>query len=79
MKAIKTIYLGPTNTKGARIKATDGDTNSFIMNYTYELCVDQNHQIAARALCRKMKWTGKLIMGSFPNFNVHVFTEKKGK
>ncbi len=48
--AIVTKYLGPTNTLGSRVKATDG-TNSVLLPYDHRLTPDGNHYAAARALC----------------------------
>ena len=76
MKAIKTIYLGPTNTKGSRVKATDCDRNSITLSWDCALDSDDNHRAAAKALCDKMKWKGKTAMGGFPDCNVHVFVGK---
>jgi hypothetical protein len=76
MKAIKTLYLGPTNYKGSRIKATDQDRNHITLNWDHELNADENHKAAAKALCEKMNWQGELIMGGFPKYNVHVFATR---
>lgn len=73
MKAIKTTYFGPTNTRGSRIKATDGDGNSASIPYPYELNQDDAHKLATKKLCEKMGWPTEMIMGSFPDCNVHVF------
>jgi len=56
MKAISTKYVSPTNTKGSRIKAYDGDRNSVTLSYDDALNSDQNHSNAAIALCHKMNW-----------------------
>ena len=63
MKAIKTTYHGPTNFKGSRIIARDGDGNRITIGYPYELSGDAVHEKAARALMLKMNWTGKLYTG----------------
>jgi len=75
MKAIKTTYLGPTNTRGSRIKASDGDKNQITISWQYALEADENHKAAAKALCDKMGWHGQMVMGGFPDCNVHVFIE----
>lgn len=51
-QAIETRYLGPTNTKGSRIKATAW-AGSVTLPYNSELNVDQNHRAAAMALAAK--------------------------
>lgn len=55
MKAIITKYHGPTNTRGSRITATDGD-NRISLSMDDALNHDANHDAAAAALCRKLKW-----------------------
>lgn len=64
MKAIKTTYKGPTNCRGSRIIADDGDGNRVTIRYDCSMNSDQNHHKAATALCEKMNWSGKMIGGS---------------
>lgn len=75
MKAISTRYKGPTDTKGARIIATDSDNNRVTISYPYELSGEDVHRKAAEALCAKMGWTGKLIGGGTKQGYVFVFAE----
>ena len=77
MKAIKTTYLAPTNCRGARIKATDCDRNSITLHWDSSLDSDENHKAAAKALCDKMNWKGEMVMGGFPDCNVHVFVKRE--
>ncbi len=77
MKAIKTKYLGPTDTRGSRISASDEDGNRITIPYPHELNNDRGHLAAAEALCRKMKWSGELNGGSLKNG--YVFTFDAGK
>lgn len=64
MKAIQTKYMGPTNVRGARIKATDNDGNSVTIPYPHELSGEDVHRAAADKLVRKMKWgTGDDLCG----------------
>ena len=74
MKAIKTKYKGPTNTRGSRIIASDEDGNRVTISYPYELSSEACHRKAADALCAKMGWTGNLVSGSLNNGYVFVFT-----
>ena len=74
MKAIKTKYKGPTNTRGSRIIASDEDGNRVTISYPYELSGEAVHRKAADALCAKMGWTGDLVSGSLKNGYVFVFT-----
>lgn len=64
MKAIETYYIGPTNTRGGRIKATDSDRNTVTIPYPHELPMGEAaHRKAAEALQSKMGWPGKLVGG----------------
>ena len=63
MKAISTKYLGPTNYRGSRIKADDGDGNTITIGYPHEISVIEAHAQAAFALCLKMGWKGELVGG----------------
>jgi hypothetical protein len=73
MKAIRTKYYGPTNTKGAKIIASDEDGNRVSISYPYELSGEAVHRAAANALCVKMGWTGEMIGGSLRDGYVFVF------
>ena len=63
MQAIKTKYIGPTNTKPGRIKATcDGGTITLL--WDFDLCSGGNHASAATTLQSKMGWDyTRLICG----------------
>ncbi len=73
MKAIITKYLGPTNYRGSRIKATDTDRNTITISYDAALRHDDAYAAAAIALCKKMGWTGSLIGGGTKTGMVFVF------
>jgi len=75
MKAIKTKYKGPTDTRGSRIIASDEDGNRVTISYPYELSGEAVHRKAAEALCAKMGWKGHLVGGSLKNGYVFVFAE----
>ena len=54
LQAIVTKYLGPTNTKGSRVKATCYSASVTVpFNYAddFDAC-----RAAVEALCRKLKW-----------------------
>jgi hypothetical protein len=79
MQAIITKYLGPTNTKGSRIKATCA-AGSLTRSYDNGLDSDGNHRAVAEALCVKMGWVStpnnlytSLCQGQLPNGD-NVFT-----
>lgn len=74
--AIVTKYLGPTNTKGGRIKATtDNGRYSVTIDYPHESRYP--HADAALALCWKMGWTGTLIEGGTADGSVFVFADSE--
>ena len=75
-KAIETHYRGPTDFKGSRIIADDGDGNRVTISYPYELSGEDVHRAAAAALCKKMGWAGAetLVGGSTKRGYVFVFT-----
>jgi hypothetical protein len=84
MQAIITKYLGPTNTKGSRIKATCAAA-SVTLGYDSALNSDGNHRAAAEALCKKLGWVSSpnnlytsLVQGQLPNGdNVFTFIPKE--
>jgi hypothetical protein len=75
MKAITTKYIGPTNYKGARIKATAEGGLQVTVPYDYAGSTESRHHEAAVALCNKMKWSGceRLIGGGTEKGYVWVF------
>ena len=73
MKAIETRYYGPTNTRGSRIRAFDLDGNSVSIPYPYDLSGEGCHAAAAKALCKKMNWHGKLASGALERGYVFVW------
>lgn len=63
-QAIITKFVGPTNTRGARIIAkTGGGLNKETVSWNYEAGVEDNHREAAQHLMETMGWTGELIGG----------------
>ena len=73
MKAIETHYLGPTNTKGARIVAHDMDNNRIVVDYTAALTLIKSYRAAAEALRDKMSWRGELVGGATKRGYTFVF------
>jgi len=56
-QAIETKYLGPTNFRGARIKAS-AQAGSLTVGWDHALNVDANHARAAKMLAEKFGWAG---------------------
>ena len=63
-QAITTVYLPPTNTKGARIKAVC-DAKTIIRPYTYNAHgVNEEHDAVAMELAKLMDWPGVYVRGT---------------
>ena len=77
MKAIMTKYIGPTDRRGSRIKATDSDGNSIMLPYDSALDTEGNHNAAAKALRDKMGWKGRLIGGWTSGGMAYVFDDPR--
>lgn len=67
MRVIKTVYKGPTNSRGSRIIANDGNGNRVIVPYNHELNIDGNHLAAAYALCKRLGWSCDVVAGWYKN------------
>jgi hypothetical protein len=77
-QAIITKYLGPTNHRGSRVKATC-DAKSITLPWRSELNSESNHFRAASELQRLLGWEKQnvLIGGSIQNGYVFVQIEKE--
>lgn len=80
MQAILTRYLGPTNTRGARIKASCA-AGSITISYPYDLSGQAVHRKAAEALVSKLGWVedyyGTLLGGQLDSGDyAFVFNSK---
>lgn len=77
MKAITTRYLGATDTRPARILATDLDNNRITLKVDSDtpFPYDAQHRAAAVRLCESMRWPGAetLIGGAVKVGMVWVF------
>ena len=73
-QAIETRYLGPTDTKGGRIKAECWGGNITI-GYDHALNSDMAHKAAADALIAKMTALALKHGGSRPIWNTGTWTQ----
>jgi hypothetical protein len=79
MQAIITKYFGPSNVRGARVKAMC-DAGSITLSWDHSLDVEKNHHTAALKLCAKLGWEGKLASGGMPKAGYcYAFITRKGK
>jgi hypothetical protein len=76
-QAIETKYLGATNAKGGRIKATAW-AGSITLPYDHALDVQENHKKAAFALLLKLRWNGKYAQGANVKGNGYYFVNVEG-
>lgn len=61
-QAIKTKYIGPSNTRGSRVKATAA-AGSRTMAWDHRLNDCDNHTAAAKEYAQRMEWTGEWFGG----------------
>lgn len=75
-QAITTKYLGPSNVRGARVKAS-AEAGSVTLSWNHALNSDENHRKAAEALRDKMGWNtdgyGELHGGGLPGQSGYAF------
>ncbi len=74
-QAIVTKYMGPTDFRGARVKATC-DAGTFTMSWDHELNASENHMLAATALANKFGWITSecsLVQGSMPQKTPYAY------
>lgn len=71
-QAIETKFLGPTNVRGSRIKAT-AQAGSVTVPYDHALNSEANHTAAAVALCAKFGWKGTIMGGGKADGRGNVF------
>jgi hypothetical protein len=71
-QAILVKYLGPTNTKGARLKAISW-LGSLTVPYDHALNPTENRERAAHALCQKMGIRAALLGARLPRKLGHAF------
>ena len=64
-QAIATKFHGPTNYRGARVKAS-ADAGSVTVSWDYSLNIADNHRAAAIALANRYGWSTDMVGGSLP-------------
>ena len=72
MQSIVTKRLSPTDTSGARVKATAANGASVIVPYSYEGDGVADDRAAVK-LAAKLGWTGTLVRGSTKDGYAYVF------
>jgi len=72
LQAIETKFLGPTNTKGARVKAT-AQCGSKTIPWDHSKNPEDNHKAAAEALIKAWDWDGVWYIGGSPKGHGCVF------
>ena len=55
MQTIQTKFIGPTNTRPSRVKASC-DAGNITVSWDYGLNTDENHMSAANQLRQKLEW-----------------------
>ena len=76
MKAIIVRYLGPTYSKGSRLKVIADGVKPITVSYDYGGTVEECKINAAKLMCDTYKWPKDLCMGDLPNGDV-VFCFKE--
>jgi hypothetical protein len=71
-QAIVTKYIGPSNTRGSRIKARAA-AGSVTVPYNHALNIENNHAAATKALAAKLNWSGGWYIGGMPDDTGFVF------
>ena len=75
-QAIITRYLGPTDRRGARVKAT-AQAGSVTLPWDYALDPSENAKAAAKVLAEKNDWHGTYFGGCLPDGS-YVFVDADG-
>lgn len=70
-QAIETKFVGPTNTKPARIIAR-ADAGRRVYNWDHTLGMSENHRGAAVQFAREFGWTGRWCGGGTQHGYVFV-------
>lgn len=66
MQAITTKFIGPTNHRGARVRARC-EARTIYVYWEHGLGVEENHRRAAEILAKQLGWKGCWVGGSLPD------------
>jgi hypothetical protein len=72
MQAIETKFLGPTNYRDSRVKAS-AEAGSVTVDWDHALSIEANHDAAARALILKLGWHGTWVRGGRADSRGYVY------
>lgn len=72
VQAIVTKFLGPTNFRGSRIKASAA-AGSITVSSDHSLGIEANHAVAAETLAAKLGWIGRWFQGGMPGDSGYCF------
>ena len=72
-----TKYLGATDHRGSRIKATSGSGLTLTTAWDHELDVEENHRNAALALANQLGWAGDWLGGGLKEGYAFVMSEER--
>lgn len=77
-QSIHTRYIGPTDSRGARVKARTSSGLSLTLSCDDALGTDENHKAAAQALAVKLGWNGHWVAGAAPDGRGNVYVQDDG-
>jgi hypothetical protein len=76
-QAITTTFIGPTDYKGSRCKAT-AEAGTLTMSWDYRYDSEMNHLLVAQALAEKLGWDGEWRGGGLPYGSGYCFVMVEG-
>src|SRR3954468_11850529 len=77
-QAIQTKFLGPTNSRGSRVKASAA-AGSVTIVWDHRLNPEQNHRAAAEMFANRMNWTGAWAAGTLPSGDMVFVNTEEGQ
>ena len=63
-KAIAVKYLGPTNSRGARVKASAGGTGNVTLPFRHDMAMEENVVAAVDELMLRLGWDNPYALGA---------------